>query len=85
MRGFAIILGSAAMLIAGSAQAGVSGFYGTGVDVAQGNESGLTKAYQLAWNEARKLHLAFRRLAGRAIQWSAWRLCCVPPGICRRR
>jgi hypothetical protein len=28
-------------------------------DALQGNESGLTKAHQLAWNEARKLHLVF--------------------------
>lgn len=42
MRGFTIILGSAAMLIAGSAQAGVSGFYGTGVDVAGGVDKAWT-------------------------------------------
>jgi hypothetical protein len=42
MRGFAIILGSAAMLIAGSAQAGVSGLYGTGVDVAGGVDQAWT-------------------------------------------
>ena len=42
MRGFTIILGSAAMLIAGSAQAGVSGLYGTGVDVAGGVDKAWT-------------------------------------------
>jgi hypothetical protein len=41
----------------------------------------------VAWNEARKLHLVFRGLAGRAIQGSAWYLSCVPPdfvGVERR-
>ena len=36
MRKFAILLGSTAILIAGSAHAGVSGLYGTGVDVSGG-------------------------------------------------